>query len=168
MLLIVTLFSGVILLPSDTQAEETDLKGGIGLSAGLASGSGFSVRIFPQKGFGWQATGVYLRSEDNVRFNLGAESLYILRRDDKTALYLVGGLSYLVRRDDDEVWEYDRSVRDEIKVIKRDREYGVGVGIGLGGALVVDQLLMSIELVMTGYHNTIRPLPQISIHYLLW
>ena len=147
---------------------EHDFIRGLGLCAGMVSGHGFSYRYFPREGWGWNLGGLYVKSEDFSYFKLGVEPLYILHRDRRTALYLVGGISYLalhsVNEDSYWDWQTDSWVIDK----RREGEQGIAVGFGLGYAVGVERIWASLELVLAGYHDSFWPYPQFAVHYFFW
>lgn len=150
---------------SAEELHESDLDRGLGLCGGIVSGNGFSYRYFPASGIGYNIAGIYLLGEDYSYFKLGFESIYILHADQRTALYLVAGISYLESWNEDEVWSWDY---DYTRITERDWENGFAFGFGMGGGIRTGRGWTSLELVMSAYHETFLPYPQIAFHYLLW
>lgn len=120
---------------------------GLGFSAGYVGGFGFSYRYFPDQGFGFHTAFIGWKSGEDSYFNLGAEPLYIIRKSRETALYLAGGLSLIATEDETEL----------------------ATGAGLGFAWHPrENTWTSLDLLLTAYKESILPLPQFAIHYMVW
>jgi len=151
----------------DAATEEGGETFGVGVSGGLVSGSGFSVRMLPMDGWGYQAGGIYLRSDDLTFTSLGLEALYIMKRTRRTALYAVGGVSYYyTRTDEDDGYNDSLYNWHSVPVRRRTEEVGVGAGIGVTLRLGEwDQLWLSADMMLTAYGGNVLPYPQGAIHY---
>lgn len=153
------------LLPSLASADEGYLHSGVGLSAGFASGNGFSYRSLPDSGTGWQGNFIYLRGSEMEFLNLGAEALFILNRAQSTTLYAIVGLSYQYY-----TWNYEvvNNFWNDNTVIKQAKDNHYAGGIGLGATLRFanwERLWGSFDLVLTASKREVLPLPQVGIHY---
>ena len=71
--------------------EEAALHQGLGLSAGIVGGTGFSYRYMPEKGLGFHSSVILWKVHDNSYFHIALEPLFILKNSGQTAMYLVGG-----------------------------------------------------------------------------
>jgi len=141
---------------------------GIGVSAGLVGGSGFSFRKLPSDGMGFQVATMYLRTSSETYFNLGYEALYVLKRTRSTALYAVAGMAYTYNRSqNDGFWDISSGSSQWIPPTT-DISKGLAGGAGIGVALRMggwDQVWLSLDLLLTAYHATVLPYPQAAAHY---
>ena len=120
---------------------------GLGLSAGLVGGMGFSFRCLPESGMGIQATTIGWRAGGDSYFNFALEPLYVLRNSGNTAFYVAVGGS----------------------MTSTESSSNVAVGAGFGfGWHPIENTWTSFDLLITGYKGDILPYPQCAVHYMLW
>ena len=125
---------------------------GLGLSAGVVGGLGFSYRYVPERGrLGVHVAIIGWKTGNDSYFHIATEPLYVLDNTETSALYVIGGAA-LIATESDSHWAG-----------------GVGLGFGRQGFLLqhTEQLWSSYELVLTAYREKILPYPQISVHYML-
>jgi hypothetical protein len=172
---ILSIILPLIMFAVTASAQEPDLTLGFGGSAGMLSGSGFSVRKLPMLGFGFQASGIYYRTASKTYFSLGYEELYVLNRTRSTALYLLAGVSYTYDRWDDVEWydyQWDPNTQRNISVYhsgQRHLDRGFAGGAGLGLAVHFgnyERIWASFDMMMGAYQDQVVPYPQAAIHYL--
>lgn len=130
--------------PNDNQ-ELVSIHHGLGLSAGMVGGWGFSYRIIPDKGFGFHTGFLYYSAGDNFFFNIAFEPLYYVHSGNSTSLYIAGGLRLTATDDDTKLMG------------------GIGLGVSYRR---FDRIWTSLDLIMTKYEDVFLPLPQGSIHYI--
>jgi len=132
--------------------EEAALHQGLGLSAGIVGGTGFSYRYMPEKGLGFHSSVILWKVHDNSYFHIALEPLFILKNSGQTAMYLVGG------------WA----------LVETEENSDGAVGFGMGFAWrrfawwPQEQVWTSFDLVMTSFRGDIFPYPQAALHYLIW
>jgi hypothetical protein len=133
-----------MLLPLNTFGVETALVHGLGLSAGMVGGWGFSYRLFPEHGLSLHTAIMYWNTGDEEFFNCSFEPLYIFHRGEQSALYGIFGVS----------------MRTETG------ETNLAGGLGLGFSWCsYERIWTSFDLMMTAWDGKFMPLPQGSIHY---
>ncbi len=137
----------ILITVSPAAAQSADLVKGIGIAGGFISGLGFSYRYFPVNGIGCQLSGVYTYAGSGDFLSLGGELLYIMHRNESTALYLLAGAGHFK--------EKSGSITDY---------YGFGLGYSI---CTLQRIWTSGDLVMAVSDGDFLPYPQISFHYLL-
>lgn len=131
---------------------------GVGLQAGLLSGSGLTARIhFPNR-IGTQAAFGIIKFGDNLYWSAGAEFQYSFNSNADDHFYgLIGGGYYYASTDEDDI-----SSGNEL-------ESPVRLGFGVGYEWFASRnLVWNITLpftFFTGNKSTILPLPQLALAY---
>ena len=142
LMIILLLFTA---LPTQTFGKTTQLVHGLGLSAGMVGGFGFSYRLFPEHGLSLQSTILYWNSGEDDFFNFAVEPLYIFHRGKQSALYGAFGGSLIVE--------------------SGNGKFAGGVGLGFSWCSY-ERIWTSFDLMMTAWDGSFMPLPQGSIHYM--
>ena len=116
------------------EEENNTMNHAAGLHAGGISGSGFSYRYLPSKGYGVQVTGIpILRESGDFYGNAGLSLLYSFKTFNRVNLYGFLGNSidyssstYMYSDFNDETGKIEEITRKET-----DRDYSVGIGAGV-------------------------------------
>ncbi len=124
---------------------------GLGLAAGVATGSGISFRHHLPSVMSYQLTGGIIKVNDNLSYSLGAEVQFDLARGPLSRFYVGGGVSYY----------YSGSSSHN------DMEGPARMGAGIGGEYAgASGIHFSGNLMFTYFSDgTVLPLPQIGIYY---
>ncbi len=151
---IVPLLVILVMFPSITLSEvnPAPLKSvnGLGISAGMVGGLGFSYRYFPREGMGLHTSIIYFGSGENHFFDMAIEPIIMIHNSGRSAVYAVLGAA----------------------IFASEGESSVAGGFGLGiawrrfGWWPKEQIWTSAELVMTAYKGWFYPIPQFGLHYM--
>ncbi|MCF7811154.1 hypothetical protein K9N50_09230 [bacterium] len=144
----ITVFLIVLLLfmlfPQNATCETTPLFHGLGLSAGMVGGWGFSYRLFPEHGLSLHSAFLFWNSGEESFFNFAVEPLYVFHRGKQSALYGAFGGSLIVE--------------------SGNGKFAGGIGLGFSWCSY-ERIWTSFDLMMTAWDGSFMPLPQGSIHY---
>ncbi len=144
------------LTPLDTYTG----RNGIGAYVGLGSGIGLSYRRYVVDRFALRATGYVVHIDDTMTlYSASFTAQYDFRRDERFALYAVGGLANSVSR-----FEKDDGTTETVGIFP-----AIGVGIELGEHEKVG-FTYQFEMALTGIfidgaYRKLLPLPQVGIYY---
>jgi hypothetical protein len=147
-----------IVYPAQAQLTEhedyylTKSHWGVGLQAGLLSGSGISIRFHPHTRYGFELNAGAWKGGDNLIASFGAEAQYDFDWSGRNRFYGFVGLGYYQNGKDDP---------DDLKGPFR-AGFGAGYDWDISSAVI-----FSAELGVTWFTDgIILPLPQIGISYL--
>lgn len=135
----------VMKFESTDDEKSASISHGLGLTAGMVGGWGFSYRVFAQRGIGFHTGFLYFKAEDESFLNIAFEPLYYVHSGRSTSLYIVGGMCLL-------------ATDEKTKLVG-------GIGLGISWRRY-ERIWSSFDLLMTRYDNVLVPLPQGSIHYI--
>lgn len=151
-------------VPFDRERDQ-----GVGVMAGLASGSGISYREFLPSAWGYRGTLALWKLSDSSFISAGASGMRILSDDGWRRVYLVGSASYWRRGDEEteEIFDDDGNLVDRREVHEVDNSVGIGVGAGVELPLS-ERGALTLEGVFTYWTDSgnLLPLPQVGFHYL--
>ncbi len=140
----------------------------VGVTLGLASGSGISYTEILPSAFGYRGALALWKHGDYSFLDVGLSGLRVLSDDGWRRVYLVGSVSYWRRADRVERDVFD----DEGNVIQTrvvdDVDDSAGLGLGVGIELPYgERAAVALEGVFTYWANSgdLLPLPQVSLHY---
>lgn len=148
---------------------DPDRNQGIGATVGLASGAGLSYTEILPSAFGYRGALALWKVDDFFFLDVGASALRVLRDDGGRRIYLVGGLSYWRRTEeeteilfDDEDTVIGERIRDDV-----DDSVGLGFGAGIEWPWGRNAAF-SAEALFTLWTDSgsFLPLPQFGVHYL--
>ena len=158
-----TAMAAVLFFPATTQAQSVPdwndtvdtLEGGIGLHYGKIGGHGLSFRLPMEWWLYFQVTGGIWHTSDKKQHNLGLQVNYILRQDQRTRIFLSGGLAY---------FHDEEQVRPDVWDKDKNWNYGAGVGLEL---LMGKRWSLQIEgdFAHLGKTGDIKVVPQAGIYY---
>lgn len=124
----------VILVPATSQAQsavgpdwnntDDSLQGAIGLHYGQLGGHGLSFRVPLRWWLYFQAAGGVWHTSDNQHHNIGFNLNYILRQDQRTRVFVNGGLGYFYHKE-----ITGTSGGQDLYDLDEDWNLGGGVGI---------------------------------------
>ena len=141
----------------------------VGVTLGLASGSGLSYQEILPSAFGFRAAFLAWKTGDSSFIDLGISGLRILSDDGARRFYLVGSIGWWRRSDEDTELEFD----DEGNVINErvidDVDDSGALGLGAGVELPLSpSAAVSLEGVFTYWTDSgdLVPAPQVSLHWL--
>lgn len=149
--------------PYDTSRNQ-----GVGVAAGVASGTGLSYQEILPSAFGYRGTLALWKLDDFFFVDIGASALRILRDDGERRIYLIGGVSYWRRTDEETevILDDDGNVSGER--ISDDVDDSVALGAGAGVEFPFGSRAgLSLEAVFTYWADSgdLLPLPQAALHY---
>ncbi len=160
--------------------EEKNYKG-IGITAGLLSGLGFSYRQYFGDKFGVKATGMGYFDQTHTFGNLGIQGMYVLSENDWLRFYALIGISnFSTRRNNYNNYSYpsyDSSPPDKDYVyipsrvssnVETYNSIGAGIGIELGRLSQGLSFAIELPLLATFRNTTINsfyPVPSLSVIY---
>lgn len=176
MKLLILISSLVIGLSAGSNVFAAERHSGLGLSAGLVCGTGFSYRAISSEDWGYHIGGIAILSPKYNHFNVGVQALRTLRMTSDNSFYLIGGIGFRTTDKETEYWTYagdDTTSRREddnwIYEKKRDKSSYLTIGVGIGMTFFFrEDFGVSFELPMTYYKDGLYPGPQISLHYFFW
>jgi len=141
----------------------------IGGTAGLASGAGISYQEILPTAWGYRAALALWRTGDFSFFDLGLSGLKVLSDDGRQRFYLIGGVSYW-RRSDEETEEIFDDQGNVVTIREFDDvDDSMALGFGAGIELPVGERVgFTLEGLFTWWTDSgdVIPLPQIGLHYL--
>jgi len=157
---------------------ETNYKG-VGFTAGLLSGAGFTYREFTGDKFGYKATGIYFFDSYSSYWDIGLQGMWVVHEIDWLRLYLLGGISnFGTKRYNDYSYPVPASSsNDEYVYVPSKNTYsnwdmynniGVGLGIEFWRQNNGVSLALELPLVLSFKNlklNSLYPIPQISLIY---
>jgi hypothetical protein len=155
----------VCLITVSSKAEPQVATLGIGVAFAPIGGNGFSLRKLPETGFGYQVGTIFWKNNGDSYLNLGAELLYVLKRNRLTAFYVPFGVAFyyssqLQYRYDPLLPNSNQEYRETTK------SFAGGAGLGFAARPASwDNVWFSLDLVMVADQGDILPLPQCAIHY---
>ena len=142
----------IIPVVSLAQDEPPQLHQGLGLSAAIVGGLGFSYRYMPERGPGFQGSIIGWDVGGDSYFHLALAPLLVLRNSGQAAMYLVAG------------WAMVNS--------EGDADHALGAGLGFAWRRFAwwpnEQFWTSFDLVVTSFRGDVVPYPQAAMHYLIW
>lgn len=151
-------------VPLDRERDQA-----VGVMLGATSGAGISYTEILPSAYGYRGTLALWKSGDFSFVDLGASGLRVLSDDGSRRLYLVAGVAYWRRTDE----ETEPILDDEDNVVGErvfddtDDSMALGAGAGMevpfgtrGG--------LTLEAVFTYWTDSgsLLPLPQVGLHYL--
>jgi hypothetical protein len=125
---------------------------GVGLQAGLLSGTGVSVRWHPKARFGFEINGGAFKGGDHLLASFGGEAHYDFDWSERNRFYGFAGFGYY------------QNGKDDPDMLKSPLRIGVGVGYDWD---ISKTVIFSVELGLTYFsEGQFLPLPQVGISYL--
>lgn len=147
---------------------DTDRNQGIGVIAGLASGTGISYQEILPSAFGYRGAVALWKVGDFFFFDAGVSGLRVLRDDGDRRIYLVGGLSYWRRSDEETepILDENDNVIGERIFDDVDDSWSLGFGVGVEVPFGT-RAALSLEALFTYWADSgdLLPLPQAAVHY---
>ena len=147
---------------------DTDRNQGIGVAAGAASGTGISYQEILPSAFGYRGAMALWKLGDFFFIDVGASALRVLRDDGERRIYLIGGLAYWRRTDEEteDILDENMNVVGERVFDDVDDSWSLGAGAGLEFPFGA-RAGLSLEAVFTYWaeSGSLLPLPQAALHY---
>ena len=151
-------------VPFDTRRNQ-----GVGVTVGLASGTGISYQEILPSALGYRAAILAWKKGDSSFFDVGVSGLRVLSDDGRRRVYLVASMGWWRRSDEETELEFD----DEGNLISEgvfdDVDDSGAIGLGAGVELPLGTgVAISLEGVFTYWTDSgdLIPAPQASIHWL--
>lgn len=149
--------------PYDTGRNQT-----VGAMAGAASGAGVMYQEILPSAFGYRGTLLLWKLGDFSFFDIGVSGMRVLSDEGGWRMYLVGGLAYWRRSDEERepLLDDEGNVTGERVFDDVDDSYALGVGVGLETP-IGERVAVNLEAAFTYWAESgdLLPLPQIGIGY---
>lgn len=149
--------------PFDPDRDQT-----VGGVAGVASGAGIAYQEVLPSAFGFRAALALWKLGDFSFVDVGVSGLRILSDDTARRVYLVGGLSYWRRSDEESepILDDEGNVTGERIFDDTDDSWALGAGVGLE-LPIGERVALNLEAEFTYWAESgdLLPLPQIGVGY---
>jgi hypothetical protein len=154
---------------------------GLGVTAGLLSGVGFSYRQYFNDNLGFKVSGVAFFDQNQMFADIGLQGMYVFSENNWLRFYALGGVSnYTTKRPSYNNYPYpvppsDNNSYDSVVIPSRyssntDTFNSIGAGIGIELGRQAQGLSLALELpLIVSFRNltlfSFYPIPQLSILY---
>lgn len=147
---------------------DRDRNQGVGVAVGAASGAGISYQEILPSAFGYRGALALWKLDDLFFIDVGASALRILRDDGARRIYLIGGMSYWRRSDEETepILDDNDNIVGERVFDDVDDSWALGAGAGVELPFG-PRAGLSLEAVFTYWADSgdLLPLPQAALHY---
>ena len=141
----------------------------VGVTAGLASGTGISYQEILPSALGFRAAILAWKKGDSSFFDVGVSGLRILSDDGRRRVYLVGSMGWWRRSEEETDLEFDDEGNVVTERVFDDVDDSGALGLGAGVELPLGpSAAVSLEAVFTYWTDSgdLIPAPQVSLHWL--
>lgn len=150
-------------------AFDHDRNQAVGATAGLASGAGISYQEVLPSAFGFRGALALWKLGDFSFVDVGVSGLRVLSDDGRRRFYLIGGVSYWRRSDEETAETFDEmgNLVETREVDDVDDSWSAGFGVGIELPLG-ERAGFVLEGLFTYWEDTgdLLPLPQVGLHYM--
>lgn len=166
-LLLLLLVTGTPAASGQTRYD-TDRNQSVGAMAGAASGAGIMYQEILPSAFGYRGTLLLWKLGDFSFLDIGVSGVRVLSDDGGRRMYLVGGLAYWRRSDEERelLLDDEGNVTGERVFDDEDDSFALGLGVGLETP-IGERVAVNLEAAFTYWAESgdLLPLPQIGIGY---
>jgi hypothetical protein len=151
-------------IPFDTSRNQA-----VGVTVGLASGTGISYQEILPSALGYRAAILAWKKGDSSFFDVGVSGLRILSDDGSRRVYLVASIGWWRRSDEETEAEFDEDGNIVTERVFDDVDDSGALGLGAGVELPLGRsAAVSLEGVFTYWTDSgdLIPVPQASLHWL--
>lgn len=151
-------------IPFDTSRNQA-----VGVTVGLASGTGISYQEILPSALGYRAAILAWKTGDSSFFDVGVSGLRVLSDDGRRRVYLVASMGWWRRSEERAEVQFDDQGNVATERVFDDVDDSGALGLGAGVELPLGRsAAVSLEGVFSYWTDSgdLIPVPQVSLHWL--